>query len=119
MSKLQLDQASESAVRKGSVEYMPYENFRDARITHATDVYALGIVLWELWHNTLFEALYRKELNRQRFDVIDMSAFTPLAMLNFSCPRPYKELVRKCLQPEAQRPSVIQVVRALEEICAV
>ena len=110
-----LDESKQREVKKGSVEYMPHDHFLDGHVTSKTDVYSLGIVMWEMWHGDLWEDIYRRELNQQRFDEINMSNFRPVC--DSACPHGYRQIVESCLSPDDKRPPVSEVLRKLQRLC--
>ena len=57
-------QVSVSKVR-GTDAYLPMQVFLDKQISQATDVYALGLVMWEIYHGLLWADVWHAEKQRR------------------------------------------------------
>jgi len=104
---------TETAMVVGTPAYMAPEQARAGKPTSATDVYALGLVLYRcltgivpLEGSTAVETLMRRQKQR----------VAPLQHLAPGCPRWLETLLRWMLEPApGDRPTAIQVRRALTE----
>ena len=105
-------------VQHGSPPYMAPESIRTRCVTKACDVYAFGILMWELWHNIMWCAVYEIESKRRakagkKTPLMEMASFKPEC--HHTCPPEYAELVRHCLEADpARRPRMKTIVRRLE-----
>jgi serine/threonine protein kinase len=57
---------SDVLVSKGTEAYLPVEVFRNLKLTEKSDVYALGLVMWEIFYGIFWHAIYEKEKSRRR-----------------------------------------------------
>ncbi|MBI5510657.1 MAG: protein kinase [Deltaproteobacteria bacterium] len=102
-----------SPVLTGKPSYQPPEAFRDGRATPATDVFAVGAVLYELLTNTV--AFAGKD-RAQIYDKILDGAAVPPQKLRPEIPAPLAALVMRALSPTppyAARTGVGALVRRL------
>jgi serine/threonine protein kinase len=52
-------------VSKGTEAYLPVEVFQQLALTEKSDVYALGLVMWEIFYGIFWHAIYEKEKQRK------------------------------------------------------
>lgn len=52
-------------VSKGTEAYLPVEVFQHLALTEKSDVYALGLVMWEIFYGIFWHAIYEKEKKRK------------------------------------------------------
>ena len=100
---------------KGKLAYMSPEQARGERVDARTDVFALGIVLWELLTGgRLFEGGNEIAILR----AVQQSAIVPPARLNPDVPSPLSEVVERALQRdvEARFQTAAEMERALREV---
>ena len=51
---------------QGTAAYLPMQVFLDQEVSQASDVYALGLVLWEMYHGLLWCHIWFNENQRRR-----------------------------------------------------
>ncbi len=109
---------TKTGVVKGKISYMAPEQAMAARVTPQTDIFALGIVLWEmLAMRRLFQGASETETLRK----IVRAEVPPLIRMNPSVPRDAAKLIHQMLSaPPDQRPeSMEHVENALTRVLAV
>ncbi|HEX6178222.1 MAG TPA: serine/threonine-protein kinase, partial [Thermoanaerobaculia bacterium] len=102
----------ESHVIEGTPAYMAPEQLAGESVTHRSDIYALGLVMYEIFTGRrAFEAASVGELLRKRQESVPDSPLAITPDLNASLSR----LIVRCLEPDPQsRPSsALQVAHAL------
>jgi serine/threonine protein kinase len=57
---------SQSDMTHGTEAYLPLEVFKESKITEATDVYALGLVMWEIFYGMFWFSVYDHEKKRRK-----------------------------------------------------
>ena len=63
---MQLPPFQESVKKvRGTEAYLPMQVFLDKQISQATDIYALGLVLWEIYHGLLWAEIWHTEKQRR------------------------------------------------------
>lgn len=100
---------------RGKIPYMAPEQARGERVDRRTDVFAAGLVLWEM----LVGARAVADDNEHTMLLAAIAARHPrVDTLRADCPRPLADLVAHALRPGADdRPPDAQMLReALEEI---
>ncbi len=98
----------------GTVRYMSPEQTRSETVTSASDVFALGVIFYELatgrhpFHSkTIFDAM----------QAIVSQAPAPPSKVNPAIPPAFEELILRMLEKESRRrPSAAEVQRALAEV---
>jgi serine/threonine-protein kinase len=109
---------TKTGVVKGKISYMAPEQAMAARVTPQTDIFATGILLWEmLAMRRLFHAGSDAETLRKVMKV----EVPPLLQLNPSVPRDAANLIHGMLSasPEQRPESMQQVENALTKVLAV
>ena len=53
-------------VSKGTEAYLPMEVFKNLALTEKSDVYALGLLMWEIFYGIFWHAIYEKEKQRRQ-----------------------------------------------------
>jgi len=110
-------------VMHGSKEYMPLEARQLRSVTKASDVYAFGIILWELWHSDYWAPHFRAMQRRLEAQVAAgwgrPSAGSHAKMIAPvcapQCPAEYASLVSDCLHRDPKRrPKIGAATKRLE-----
>ena len=52
-------------VSKGSEAYLPAEVFRHLKLTEKSDVYSLGLVMWEIFYGIFWHAIHTVEKRKR------------------------------------------------------
>jgi hypothetical protein len=104
------DQLSGAEVRNGTPAYMSPEQLRGSGVSQASDIYALGLVLYELFTGKRpFEA---KNL-QQLIDLQESSQLTSMTSLASDVDPAVEKVIRRCLAPDpARRPATAIAVAA-------
>ncbi|KAL3138446.1 hypothetical protein ABBQ32_006236 [Trebouxia sp. C0010 RCD-2024] len=96
----------------GTVMYTAPEIFRDSRLTKPGDVYAFGIMMWEMFY---CEAAHEGLMEAQICLGVCDGSLRP--HFNETCPLAYQKLATQCwAQDPDQRPTFQQLVEMLTEI---
>jgi serine/threonine protein kinase len=65
-------------ISQGTEAYLPHEVFREFKITEATDVYSLGLLMWEMFYGIFWFSVYDAERTRRRCAFSKISQSTAL-----------------------------------------
>jgi predicted Ser/Thr protein kinase len=106
------DQLSGAEVRNGTLAYMAPEQLRGAEVTPRSDIYALGLVLYELFTGKRpFDASTVRALLQQQ----ESAQLTSMTSIAADIDPAVEKAIRRCLDPDpAKRPaSVLSVAAAL------
>ncbi|MFN7997285.1 MAG: serine/threonine-protein kinase [Bryobacteraceae bacterium] len=106
------DQLSGAEVRNGTPAYMSPEQLRGAEVTARSDIYALGLVLYELFTGKRpFDAQSMQDLLRKQ----ELANLTSMTSIAADIDPTVERAIRRCLDPDpARRPaSVLSVSAAL------
>jgi len=106
------EQLSGAEVRNGTPAYMAPEQLRGAEVTAASDIYALGLVLYELFTGKRpFDANTVQAMLRQQ----ESAQLTSMTSIAADIDPGVEKAIRRCLDPDpARRPaSVLSVAAAL------
>ncbi|KAL0038667.1 hypothetical protein WJX79_002430 [Trebouxia sp. C0005] len=96
----------------GTIMYTAPEIFRDCRLTKPGDVYAFGIMMWEMFY---CESAYEGLMEAQICVGVCDGSLRP--QFNDTCPLPYQKLAKQCWAKNPEdRPSFQQLVAILTEI---
>eukprot|EP00026_Physarum_polycephalum_P006422 Phypoly_transcript_06464.p1 GENE.Phypoly_transcript_06464~~Phypoly_transcript_06464.p1 ORF type:complete len:474 (-),score=78.83 Phypoly_transcript_06464:61-1482(-) len=109
-----LIQNVKDAPAAGTLFYVAPEIFTDNPITNKVDVFAFGIVLWELLHpNT---PLYPTVRGQQEYE-LTIARLGKRMNISNNLPKPLSQLIQDCwaTDPE-QRPTMVEVHSRLSEI---
>eukprot|EP01025_Chloroclados_australasicus_P048461 TRINITY_DN5491_c0_g1_i1.p2 TRINITY_DN5491_c0_g1~~TRINITY_DN5491_c0_g1_i1.p2 ORF type:complete len:152 (+),score=12.10 TRINITY_DN5491_c0_g1_i1:2-457(+) len=102
-------------IKNGTIAYLPKDAFTHMAATTKTDVYALGLILWELWHGIFWFSIYDAEKRRRRATIDGMHGYVPRCASN--SPAPFAEVVHACLSKDPeQRPEVKAICRKLTDL---
>ncbi|WP_434414486.1 serine/threonine protein kinase [symbiont of Argiope bruennichi] len=84
----------------GSLQYMAPENL-EKKISKKLDIYSLGIILYELFTNTLpyrgKNNIYNHFFNVKNSDILDVS------QINFKIPKEIDAIIRKCIHLDVNK----------------
>jgi len=106
------DQLSGAEVRNGTPAYMAPEQLRGAEVTAKSDIYALGLVLYELFTGKRpFDANTVQAMLRQQ----ESAQLTSMTSIAADIDPGVEKAIRRCLDPDpARRPAnVLSVAAAL------
>lgn len=106
------DQLSGAEVRNGTPAYMSPEQLRGAEVTAKSDIYALGLVLYELFTGKRpFDARTIQDMLRQQ----ETAQLTSMTSVAADIDPGVEKAIRRCLDPEpARRPAnVLSIAAAL------
>lgn len=110
--KMKETETSVDNMRRGTPFYASPEVRQHGSLTKASDVYAFGVILWELFCQ---QACYQRVRGSKNF-----THASGYPLLPAHCPPPYAQLTAACMSraPE-QRPSIAVVYNTLQEMLAV
>eukprot|EP00892_Ulva_mutabilis_P007988 jgi/Ulvmu1/5561/UM023_0098.1 len=112
--------AGETALHtvQGTPAYLPMQVFMDGEVTQASDIYALGLVLWEIYHGLLWAHAWFDEKQRRKPQTpSDMEFYRPACVL--CCPGEYASIVHECIRCNPNtRPSAVEVCERLRSAIA-
>jgi len=106
------DQLSGAEARNGTPAYMAPEQLRGAEVSSASDIYALGLVLYELFTGKRpFHANTVQDMLRQQ----ESAQLTSMSSIASDIDPGVEKAVRRCLDPDPARrpPSALSVAAAL------
>ncbi|MET0404821.1 MAG: protein kinase [Cystobacter sp.] len=110
------DQATEtrSGVLKGKYSYMSPEQAAGQRVDRRSDIFALGVVLYELLTGT---RLFKRANDIITLQAVSECKITPPSVVNPRVPRDLDAIVMKALarEPGDRYPEALQLQRALED----
>ncbi|KAH3757001.1 Phagocytosis 2 [Pelomyxa schiedti] len=105
----------------GTMNYCAPELYRGTTFTTASDVYSMGIIMWELAERFI-SGKYAAPFAEFPYIHFDFQILVQAAernlrpTINPNCPEPFANLIRACWSPEpGQRPSATECLLQLEE----
>ncbi|HEX8959121.1 MAG TPA: serine/threonine-protein kinase, partial [Solirubrobacterales bacterium] len=106
------DQLSGAEVRNGTPAYMSPEQLRGAAVTPASDVYALGLVLYELFTG---KRPYEAKTLQHLIDLQESRHLTSMTSIAGDVDPDVEKVVRRCLDPDPLKrpPGPLTVAAAL------
>jgi serine/threonine-protein kinase len=106
------DQLSGAEVRNGTPAYMAPEQLKGAGVTHRSDIYALGLVLYELFTG---KKPYDAKTLQQLIDLQESAHLTSMTSIASDIDSAVEKIIRRCLDPDPlKRPqSALGVAAAL------
>src|SRR4051794_39797762 len=104
------DQLSGAEIRNGTPAYMAPEQLKGAAVTAKSDIYALGLVLYELFTG---RRPYDAKNLQQLIDLQDSAHLTSMTSVAADIDPAVEKIIRRCLDPEpARRPATAVAVSA-------
>jgi len=109
----QLRERTTTGELKGKLAYMSPEQLHERRIDRRTDVWALGVVLWEV---TVGRRLFRRQTDAATVFAITRDPITPPSRLVADYPRDLEAIVMRALERDLTRryQTAHELCRALE-----
>ena len=106
------DQLTGAEVRNGTPAYMAPEQLKGSGVTARSDLYALGLVLYELFTG---RRPYDAKSLQQLIDLQESAHLTSMASVASDIDPTVEKVIRRCLEPDAaKRPaSALSVMAAL------
>jgi serine/threonine protein kinase len=100
---------------KGKVAYMSPEQAKGATVDRRSDIFSLGIVLWEM---ITLQRLYRADNDLATLQLILHAPPRPPSALRPDCPAELERIVRRALagDPAERYPAADQLVNDLDEL---
>jgi eukaryotic-like serine/threonine-protein kinase len=113
----ELDDHTRTGALKGKVHYMAPEQCKQDALDRRADIFALGIVLWELLAQ---ERLFKRDSDLDSMQAIVSGELKDLQRIRADVPKPIVAAVEKALQRErsARYATADDMRRALIEACA-
>src|ERR1051326_4004022 len=104
------DQLTGAEVRNGTPAYMAPEQLRGAGVTHRSDIYALGLVLYELFTG---KQPYEAKTLQQLIDLQESAHLTSMTSIAIDVDPAVEKIIRRCLDPDPlKRPATALAVSA-------
>lgn len=69
------------SISQGTEAYLPKEVFQNLAITEASDIYALGLLMWEIFYGIFWFIVWDAEKRRKKCDPLPLPAPVPLTCL--------------------------------------
>ena len=100
---------------KGKISYMSPEQARGAMVDRRSDIFSLGIVLWEM---VATQRLYRAENDLATLQMIITQPPRPPSQVRPDCPRELERIVLRALaqNPDARYPTAAHLAADLDEL---
>lgn len=89
-----LEDKTETGVLKGKFAYMSPEQTRGEKIDHRSDIFSLGILLWEM---VTGERLFKRKVNKETIKAVQRARFDVPSALRADVPKPLDKVLRKAL----------------------
>lgn len=110
--KMEQGQTHHSRMFQGTPHYTAPEVLQQGVLSKASDLYAVGVLLWELYNGTPPWRRFSAAQQAGGEDEIDMFGTNGPFTLPASCPAQYAALVRRCLSTSAaERPTAEEVLQ--------
>ncbi len=112
-SKLQEHERTATGELKGKLAYMSPEQLHERNVDRRTDVWALGVVLWEV---TVGRRLFRRQTDAQTVFAISRDPITRPSRLREDYPPSLEAIVMRALERDKERRygTALELSRALE-----
>ena len=110
-------QHTKTGVLKGKVAYMPPEQLRRRPLDRRADLWAMGVVLWEL---TTGKRLFRRDSDIETVLAIDQDAVPPPSEVAPTLPKELDPIVLRALakEPDDRYPTAREMARDLHRYAA-
>lgn len=86
---------TQSGVLKGKFAYMSPEQARSDTIDHRSDIFSLGILLWEMATGA---RLFKRKTNHETVQAIQKAKYEHATSLRSNLPREFDKIIKKALQ---------------------
>lgn len=95
----------------GTISHTPPELLVDGMLSKSADVYAFGVILWEMYMGQRpFSGMSQAQI------ALHISKHRGLSISN-NCPAGFRKLIQACMHPEyGQRPTFKQVMEEIQEL---
>src|SRR5664279_2286631 len=104
------DQLTGAEIRNGTPAYMAPEQLKGSGVTHKSDIYALGLVLYELFTG---KRPYEAKSVQQLIDLQDSVHLTSMTSVAADIDPVVEKVIRRCLDPDpTKRPAGALAVAA-------
>ncbi|KAK9853859.1 hypothetical protein WJX84_009804 [Apatococcus fuscideae] len=99
---------------QGTLTHMPPEVLAEGKVTKSADVYAFGVILWEMFTG---ERPFAGMRHAQILEAVMSASSTPPLELSSRAPASFKKLVAMCMAfSREERPTFHQVGQMLDEV---
>lgn len=86
---------TESGVLKGKFAYMSPEQARSDNIDYRSDIFSMGILLWEL---ATSKRLFKRKTNHETIKAIQRAKYDAASSVRSDLPREFDRIIKKALQ---------------------
>lgn len=106
---------TESGVLKGKFAYMSPEQARGSKIDSRSDIFSIGVLLWEM---ATGERLFKRKTHQETIQAIQKTKFESASELRPDLPRELDKIIRKALQknPRSRYQDAADMAHDLERL---